>query len=128
MLVEPLVTDLAHRDWYEWFAEIVHEVNHPLCRLSVDTYRLAAAGMDVVDYLHRHASILGHVELADFPGGYEPGSGTLDIDGIIAATALSPFEGVIGLRCGLSQPSVAGLSRLIAAARRHHGLREVVLT
>ncbi|HET6422986.1 MAG TPA: TIM barrel protein [Planctomycetaceae bacterium] len=127
MLVEPLVTDLAHRDWYEWFAEIVHEVNHPLCRLSVDTYRLAAAGMDVVDYLHRHASILGHVELADFPGGYEPGSGTLDIDGIIAATALSPFEGVIGLRCGLSQPSVAGLSRLIAAARRHHGLREAVL-
>lgn len=125
MLVEPVIKDSSHRDWYEWFADIVHEVNHPLCRLSADTYRLASAGIDVVDYLHRHAAILGHVELADFPGGYEPGSGTLDIDGIIAATALSPHAGVIGLRCGLSQPGPMALQRLITAARKHDGLREV---
>lgn len=124
ILIEPIPDVTADLRFYELWADIVHEASHPLCRLSADTYRLAAAGIDVVDYLHRHAAILGHIELADFPGGYEPGSGRLDIDGIVAATALSPHEGVIGLRCGLSQPSTAGLARLIAAARRHGGLRE----
>ncbi len=123
-VVEPWAHLPADRGWYDLFAEIVHEVNHPLCRLSVDTYRLASAGIDVVSYLQRHAAILGHVELADYPGGFEPGSGTLDIAGIVAATALSPHDGVIGLRCGLSQPRQAGLDRLIAAARHHHGLRD----
>ncbi len=108
----------------EIIAAIVHKVNHLNCRLSIDTYRIAAAGIDVVDYMQRHADIIGHVELADFPGGHEPGSGSLDIAGIVAATALSPHDGVIGLRCGLSQPGPAGLSRLIAAARQHRGLRE----
>lgn len=125
VLIEPIPDSDQDQRFYEVWAELIHEVSHPLCRLSVDTYRLAAAGIDVVDYLHRHAAILGHVELADFPGGHEPGSGTLDIEGIVAATVLSPHTGVIGLRCGLSQPGPAGLQRLITAARQHGGLREV---
>lgn len=125
VLIEPIPDAMTDARFYELWADLIHEVNHPRCRLSVDAYRLASAGIDVVDYLHRHAAILGHVELADFPGGYEPGSGTLDIEGIIAATALSPHEGVIGLRCGLSQPGPMALKRLIAAARKHGGLCEV---
>jgi hypothetical protein len=126
-LVEPWAHAPSDQNWYEAFADIVHEVNHPQCRLSVDAYRLAGAGIDVVDYMQRHAAIIGHVELADYPGGFEPGSGTLDIAGIVAATALSPHDGVIGLRCGLSRPGQAGLDRLIAAARHHGGLREEFL-
>ncbi|MDP1796863.1 MAG: hypothetical protein Q8K78_05255 [Planctomycetaceae bacterium] len=125
---EPQTHLPADRPLWEIFAETIHEANHPLCRLSVDTYRLASAGIDVVSYMQRHTAIIGHVELADYPGGFEPGSGTLDIAGIVAATALSPHDGVIGLRCGLSQPRQAGLDRLIAAARHHHGLRDNMWT
>jgi hydroxypyruvate isomerase len=35
-------------------------------------------GQDVVAGLHEYAPIIGHVQIAGYPGRNEPGTGTLD--------------------------------------------------
>jgi hydroxypyruvate isomerase len=48
--------------------------------LLADLYHFAANGEDINAVLRTHADRIVHVQVADFPGRHEPGTGTLDID------------------------------------------------
>jgi hydroxypyruvate isomerase len=48
--------------------------------LLADLYHLAANGEDLESVLHRNVQRIVHVQVADFPGRHEPGTGRLDID------------------------------------------------
>ena len=68
-------------------AEAVHVIElvdvaagrHGALGLLADLYHLAANGEDVESVLQQHIERIVHVQVADFPGRHEPGTGQLDI-------------------------------------------------
>ena len=62
-----------------------------------DLYHLATNGDDVAAAVTTQAARVGHVQIADSPGRNEPGTGTLDIAGHLAALTAGGYAGYVGL-------------------------------
>lgn len=62
-------------------------------RLLADLYHLSVNGDEVGAAIERYADRIGHVQLADAPGRHEPGTGTLDLDGLLSAVAATGYRG-----------------------------------
>jgi len=62
-----------------------------------DIYHLATNGDDVTGAIQAHADRIAHVQIADAPGRGEPGTGTLDIAGYLAALDAAGYRGYVGL-------------------------------
>jgi hydroxypyruvate isomerase len=83
-----------------------------------DLYHLAANGHDVrtevTSYVHR----FGHVQVADWPGRHEPGTGELDLPGLIDLLAEQGYAGRIGLEYQPSGRTEDGLGFLATLGER----------
>ena len=66
-------------------------------RWLADLYHLASNGEELAVVLPRHADEIGHVQVADVPGRHQPGTGSLDIEGLLALLASSGYRGFVGL-------------------------------
>ncbi len=88
-------------------------------RFLFDIYHLATNGDDVAAGIAAHAGRVGHVQIADSPGRNEPGTGTLDIAGHLAALADAGYDGYVGLEYKPSGQH-GGQLRLAAARRARH--------
>lgn len=62
--------------------------------------------------LDRVHTRIGHVQVADIPGRHEPGTGTADLSGWVAALRRLGYRGSIGLEYAPLDGTVAGLGRL----------------
>ncbi|HET8601141.1 MAG TPA: TIM barrel protein [Segeticoccus sp.] len=62
-----------------------------------DLFHLANNGDDIDAAIRTHAKDIAHVQVADYPGRGEPGSGQLDLDGYLAAIEASGYDGYVGL-------------------------------
>lgn len=62
-----------------------------------DLYHLATNGDDLAAVIERHTPKITHVQIADAPGRGEPGSGSLDLAGHIAALRDRGYEGWVSL-------------------------------
>ena len=62
-----------------------------------DLYHLDVNGDDVAAAIEAYADRVGHVQIADSPGRGEPGTGTLDIAGHLAALAAKGYRGYVAL-------------------------------
>jgi len=78
-------------------AAFLDRAGHPATRLQLDAYHAAMIGRDPVAELERHAARVGHVQVADCPGRGERGTGTLDLDGFLAAVDRTGYDGHVGL-------------------------------
>jgi hydroxypyruvate isomerase len=65
--------------------------------LLLDLYHLAANGDDLDAAIAKHADVTAHVQVADWPGRGEPGSGTLDIDRLLAELTARGYDGWVSL-------------------------------
>lgn len=101
---------------FDVWAQLLLDVGSPNVRYSLDTYHLGLAGVDIPAFATRYASIIGAIELADFPGGLEPGTGTLPLRNILQTMILRGYRGVISLRHGTSSPGVEGERAAVRAA------------
>jgi hydroxypyruvate isomerase len=81
-------------------------------RLLADVYHLRVNGEDIPAMLDRVHQRIGHVQVADVPGRHEPGTGTADLDGWVAALRRLGYQGWIGLEYAPLESTAAGLSRL----------------
>lgn len=66
-------------------------------RLQLDIWHLGLTEPDVPAAIRRAGPHIGHVQVADIPGRHEPGTGSLDWDGIAAALRDVGYDGAIGL-------------------------------
>ncbi len=89
-------------------------------RLLADLYHLRVNGEDIPAMLDRVHTRIGHVQVADVPGRHEPGTGTADLDGWIAALRGLGYQGWIGLEYAPLESTAAGLGRL-GLGRLDHG-------
>ena len=81
-------------------------------RLLADLYHLRVNGEDIPAMLDRVHGRIGHVQVADVPGRHEPGTGTADLDGWVAALRRLGYQGSIGLEYAPLDGTAAGLGRL----------------
>ena len=77
--------------------EMIRLADRPNIALQLDVYHVAMGGGDPVDEIFGAADHIGHVQLADFPGRHEPGTGSLDFVAILRALAQVGYRGAIGL-------------------------------
>jgi len=63
----------------------------------LDLFHLANNGDDPAAAITAYADKVAHVQIADWPGRGEPGSGTLDLDGLLQSVADTGYSGWVGL-------------------------------
>jgi len=63
----------------------------------LDLYHLAANGDDLDAAIRDHVGVTGHVQVADFPGRGEPGTGDLDLQRHLRDLAVGGYAGWVGL-------------------------------
>ena len=78
----------------------------PGARFLCDIYHLSVNGVDPVAAVRAHAGRIGHVQVADAPGRHQPGTGTVDVAGCLAALEDVGYGGWVGLEYAPLGPSV----------------------
>ncbi|MDH6133551.1 hydroxypyruvate isomerase [Kitasatospora sp. MAA4] len=99
--------------------EIVDKVNAATglgnATFLCDLYHLAVNGEDLTAVIADQVAKTGHVQIADFPGRNEPGTGELDYDDLFARLDAAGYAGRIGLEyrpsTGVSADSFEWLPR-----------------
>ena len=69
----------------------------PPVRMLCDLYHLAVNGDDVAAVVRDAAAHIGHVQVADVPGRHQPGTGTLDVAGLLSGLDGVGYRGWVGL-------------------------------
>lgn len=69
----------------------------PELRILFDAYHLFQEEEDLVRALHRAAGTIGHVQVADYPGRAEPGTGDVPVERFLTELARTGYDGWIGL-------------------------------
>ncbi|MDP9432372.1 MAG: TIM barrel protein [Actinomycetota bacterium] len=88
-------------------------------RFLCDLYHLARNGEDLQQVIAGSTERIGHVQIADTPGRNQPGTGDLDIDGLLSALEKQGYDGYVGLEykpLGASADSFEWLPRERRAA------------
>jgi hydroxypyruvate isomerase len=97
---------------------VARQVNSPRVRVLYDLYHSVAEGEDTQTVLRQIAAAIGHVQVADFPGRGEPGSGRIDWKEKLAQLRDSDYAGVIGVECHPTQASTADALKYFVALCR----------
>jgi hydroxypyruvate isomerase len=96
-------------------ADLCRAIGRPSCRILVDVYQQAVAGKDLPRLLEEIGDVLGHVQLGDFPGRNEPGTGELDFGRLLATLDAIGYRGAIGMEHGTASAGKAGERAVIDA-------------
>lgn len=88
-----------------------------------DLYHLTANGDDVDAAIETYGAQMGHVQIADFPGRHEPGSGQVDLLGHLHHLAAVGYSGWVGLEFIPSGPSTVDA---LVTMRNEPGYREAL--
>ncbi len=94
-------------------------VNHPCCRVLVDVYHQRVAGRDPLQSLLSVWDELGYIQVGDYPGRKEPGTGTIDYRRLFSLLARRGYEGPVGMEHGNASPGKVGEQNVIAAYESH---------
>jgi hydroxypyruvate isomerase len=98
--------------------DIVEAVGNPALRLLADVYHGAVSGETFEQAFADRLELVGHVQVADFEGRHEPGTGTLDWSGLVPLLQRRGYGGDIGLEYLPTRP----IAESLALARRTLGL------
>jgi len=91
---------------------LVADIGHG-AGVQFDTYHMARMGEDIVAVAREIGSELAHVQLADYPGRHEPGTGELPFDAFFTALRAAGYTGDAGLEFLPTRP----VAETLAAVR-----------
>jgi hydroxypyruvate isomerase len=86
-----------------------------------DLFHLAGNGDDLDAAIAKHAGVTSHVQVADWPGRGEPGSGRLDLGRYLADLAGRGYAGWVGLEYKPTTDTEASLAWLPKPRRAARG-------
>lgn len=98
--------------------DLVEAVDSPALRLLADVYHGAVSGETFEQAFADRIGLVGHVQVADFEGRHEPGTGTLPWATLVPLLRQRGYTGAIGLEYLPSLPHAESL----ALTRRSLGL------
>ncbi len=76
---------------------LIEECGSDALGLLLDVYHVARAGADPLVAIERCAALIGHVQISDCPGRGRPGSGALEVRGILECLRAGGYAGSLGL-------------------------------
>jgi hydroxypyruvate isomerase len=82
-----------------------------------DLFHLANNGDDVAKGIAAYVDLIAHVQIADCPGRGEPGTGSLDLDGLLGDLADRGYAGWVGLEYKPSTDTETSLAWLPVSRR-----------
>jgi len=97
--------------------EAVRQDGHTNVSFLCDLFHLANNGDDVDAAIAAYADITAHVQIADWPGRGEPGTGELDLDRLLGDLARRGYAGWVGLEYKPTTSTEASLAWLPEARR-----------
>jgi hydroxypyruvate isomerase len=129
LLLEPIDHGPGHSRMFlrsaRQAAALCQAIGRPSCRILVDVYQQTVVGEDVLQLLGDARDVLGHVQLGDFPGRKEPGTGVLDFRELLTTLDAIGYRGALGMEHGNAIPGLAGeravINAYIALDRRSYG-------
>ena len=98
--------------------DIVEAVDRPALRLLADVYHGAVTGESFEQAFADRMALVGHVQVADFEGRHEPGTGSLPWQRLVPLLRQRGSRGAIGLEYLPTLP----IAQSLALARRSLGL------
>ena len=101
--------------------DAVRAAGHENVGFLCDLFHLANNGDDVDAAIARHADVTSHVQIADYPGRGEPGSGELDLDRHLRDLADRGYAGWVGLEYKPTTDTETSLQWLPMERRAAHG-------
>ncbi|GAA3178911.1 MULTISPECIES: TIM barrel protein [Streptomyces] len=105
--------------------EVVDAVNAATgldnARFLMDLYHLSMNGEDLDEVIDRYTGRTAHVQIADNPGRGAPGTGDLDLGGLLARLRKNGYDGYVGLEYKPGDgPSAGAFGWLPAPLRAAH--------
>jgi hydroxypyruvate isomerase len=100
LVIEPVnSTDFAgyFLDRIDMAAIAIDRADRPGIGLILDVYHASVNHEDPVAFLRSGRPRVSHIQLADFPGRHEPGTGSIDFAALFQALAETGYEGTVGL-------------------------------
>jgi hydroxypyruvate isomerase len=91
---------------------VLDRVDRDNVGLLCDLFHLANNGDNLDAVIARYASRIAHVQIADYPGRGEPGSGTLDFDRYLDAIEAAGYTGHVALEYNPTTTTLASLGWL----------------
>ncbi len=88
---------------------VIEQIGADGIGVVLDLYHAAINGENALDFLTRHVDLVAHVQLADFPGRHEPGTGEIDFAAIFSAMDHCDYRGSVGLEYVPTRPIAAGV-------------------
>ncbi|MDE2126612.1 MAG: sugar phosphate isomerase/epimerase [Armatimonadetes bacterium] len=101
-------------------ADVVRALNGRGIRLMSDIFHMSIEERNLPATIRQCADVIGHVHLADTTR-LEPGTGSADYTGILAALREIGFQGAMAFECGLSEPADSALPKSAAWLRSRMG-------
>lgn len=95
---------------------VLDQVGSDRLRLLFDAYHLHQEEPDLLRAFDRALPYVGHVQVADFPGRAQPGTGTLPWPSLIAEIVKSGYQGRIGCEFVPTCPDAVALARAYLTA------------
>jgi hydroxypyruvate isomerase len=80
--------------------------------ILLDVFHTISSGLNVQQEIAKHAALLAHVHIADFPGRHEPGSATVDFEQVELALQQADYDGFLGCEYSPIGSTEAGLGWL----------------
>lgn len=80
----------------EQAAGVIQDVGSPNVKIMFDCYHVQIMQGDLVNRLHAHLPLIGHIQIAAVPDRGEPGQGELDYPQICRAIDAMGYNGYIG--------------------------------
>jgi hydroxypyruvate isomerase len=95
---------------------VLDRVGSGRLRLLFDAYHVHQEEPDLLLAFDRASSYIGHMQVADFPGRRQPGTGKMPWDSLIAGIAKSGYRGRIGCEFVPTCPDAVSLARAYLTA------------
>ena len=101
IMIEPLNTLVNHKGYYLWSAveafDIIHEVNHPLCKVVYDIYHQQVMEGNIIPNITGNLDCIAHLHSAGHPGRIYLQFGENDYRVIFKKVDEAGYKGACGL-------------------------------
>ena len=74
---------------------VIDRVSSGSIRVLADLYHLAVNGEDIATTIDTFTDRIGHIQIADAPGRGEPGTGAVDLVGILRRLVVNGYDGLV---------------------------------
>jgi hydroxypyruvate isomerase len=97
---------------------VVRAVDRPSVRLILDTAHVQAMDHDAAAQLEAAWDAIEIVQIADHPGRFEPGSGSVDFERVFGVLGARGYRGLVELEHGWRLPGPESEHRGLETLRR----------